>query len=148
MADQVPEFLVTRDVILESFVPPIGTSTFFDMVNDGRIAKAKAPRGYYRLNETRKRLGMPPILERPVSEREKLSRRVLVQVALKVCLPHLILQPSELLDRRWLDQVDADELEKLVAGFDQELAAYSSDDEKLEYAQGVLDAAYLAEKKK
>jgi hypothetical protein len=42
-----------------------GKSTFFDLVKRGKIAKVRGLRGYYRLNESLRRLGLPAVQQIP-----------------------------------------------------------------------------------
>jgi hypothetical protein len=57
------DFAVRREIITSLFAPPIGKSTFFDLVKRGKIAKVGGLRGYYRLNESLRRLGLPAVLQ-------------------------------------------------------------------------------------
>ena len=56
-----PEFAVRREVIQAFFFPPIAKSTFYDLVRRGKIASVHGVRGYYRLNESLRRLGMSAV---------------------------------------------------------------------------------------
>jgi hypothetical protein len=58
-----PDFAVRREVIEGYFEPKIGRSTFFDLVESGKIVRVKGLRGYYRLNESLRRLGLPVVQE-------------------------------------------------------------------------------------
>lgn len=57
-SSEYPEFAVRREAISGFFQPPLPTSTFHDLVNRGRIIPIKGLRGFYKLNESLKRLGL------------------------------------------------------------------------------------------
>ena len=116
------EFAVRREVIERLFDPPIGRSTFFDLVERGKIAKVKGLRGYYRLNESLRRLGMPEVEKPPgnAGDESSLNDRILADFALSLCIPELP-EPSELLSA---------------------LKGLKALPERLAFAQGARDAAY------
>lgn len=61
--DDYPEFAVTREKLSAFFSPPLAKSTFYDLVNRGKIFPVAGVRGYYRLNASLRKLGMPPVKE-------------------------------------------------------------------------------------
>ena len=65
---EVPEFAVTFETIRHFFYPPLARSTFHDLVNRGKIIPLKALRGYYLMNESRRRLGLNALLKIPTPE--------------------------------------------------------------------------------
>ncbi len=52
---------VRRERIQALTDPPVPKSTFFDWVKKGKVVRAKGLRGYYLLNKTRKKLGLPQV---------------------------------------------------------------------------------------
>lgn len=52
---------VRKDVIDTLFDPPIARSTFYKKVDDGVVVKCRGIDGYYRLNATRAKLGLPQV---------------------------------------------------------------------------------------
>ena len=135
------DFGVRREVIQNFFEPPIGKSTFFDLVNRGKIAEVKELRGYYRLNESLRRLGLPQVDELPRAAAGGLDKRVLADIALDLCMPDELPVPSELLTQA-LSADDVLEVLRLQGGYAQELSALHSHEERMAFAQGVKDAAY------
>ena len=53
-----PEFGVRRATISSFFSPQLASSTFHDLVKKGRIVPIKGLRGFYRLNDSLRRLGL------------------------------------------------------------------------------------------
>ena len=70
-----PDFAVRSEVIRRFFHPPIGKSTFYDLVKRGRIAQVHGLRGYYRLNESLRRLGLPAVDQLNQNHDDTLSTR-------------------------------------------------------------------------
>jgi hypothetical protein len=136
------EFAVRREVLERFFDPPIGRSTFFDLVERGKIAKVKGLRGYYRLNESLRRLGMPEVEKLPGNggSNEPLSARILVDLALSLCIPDLP-EPSELLTHA-LSGEEVLKVLRLQRAYDFALLGIESLPERLAFAQGVRDAAF------
>ena len=62
---EYPEFAVTRQRLSSYFSPPLARSTFYDLVNRGKIQPVSGVRGYYRLNASLQRMGMPVVKELP-----------------------------------------------------------------------------------
>jgi hypothetical protein len=60
-----PEFPVKREVICSMFTPPLPKSTFYDRVNEGKIIPMPKLSGYYLLNASLHRLGLPLAKELP-----------------------------------------------------------------------------------
>jgi hypothetical protein len=89
------DVFVTREVIMALFDPPLKPSTFHNRANKGDFVLCKGLRGYYALNATRKKLGMP--LVDPETYRDKLAQadeseraRQLLHAALAVTVPEAI----------------------------------------------------------
>jgi len=53
-----PEFAVRAEVICRFFSPPLASSTFYDFVNKGKIVRSKGIRGFFKLNDSLRRLGL------------------------------------------------------------------------------------------
>jgi len=145
MTEKEQDFAVTRDVIMKFFSPPIGTTTFYDLVKRSKIAPVPGLRGYYRLNESLKRLKLPPVTKRPYSEKEKDSIMVLSQLALNLLMPGKILTPPQLLDR-WLTVTETEKLKEMVKQFRAALDKFETDEDRMDFAQGVMDGAYMSMK--
>lgn len=54
-----PEFGVRWETIGSFFSPPLASSTFYDLVNKGKIVPMKGLRGFYCLNDSLRRLRLP-----------------------------------------------------------------------------------------
>ena len=63
--DDFSEFPVKREKFCGMFSPPLPKSTFYDRVREGKITPMKQCSGYYLLNASRVRLGLPPVKELP-----------------------------------------------------------------------------------
>jgi len=135
------DFGVRREVIQNFFEPPIGKSTFFDLVNRGKVAEIKELRGFYRLNESLRRLGLSQVEEIPRSAAGGLDKRVLADFALDLCMPDELPVPSEILSQA-LSADDVLEVIRLQGVYSQGLSALHSREERIAFAQGVKDAAY------
>jgi len=136
------EFAVRREVLERLFDPPIGRSTFFDLVERGKIAKVRGLRGYYRLNESLRRLGMPEVEKLPGNGLDDgpLNDRVLADFALTLCVPELP-EPSELLTHA-LSGEDVLTVLRLQRSYSFALKGIKTLPDRLAFAQGVRDAAY------
>jgi len=76
-----PEYAVRRETISRYFHPPLPSSTFHDFVSKGKILPMKGIRGFYRLNESLKRLGLREVPCLPV-EASKRSVEDILRLAL------------------------------------------------------------------
>jgi len=136
------EFAVRREVLDRLFDPPIGKSTFFDLVERGKIAKVRGLRGYYRLNESLRRLGMPEVEKLPGNggDDSALNERVLADFALSLCIPELP-EPSELLTHA-LTGAEVLTVLRLQRSYSFALKGIKALPDRLAFAQGARDAAY------
>jgi hypothetical protein len=146
MKESSPEFAVNREVLMKYFKPKIGKSTFYDLVQRGKIAEVHGLRGYYRLNESLRRLGLPAVDQLPSDERtsDGLSDRALVDIALSICMPDELPVPSELLAHA----LTADEVLKvgsLQRAYSVALSDIHDRRARLNFAQGVRDAGMTME---
>jgi len=137
------DFAVRREVLDKFFEPPISKSAFYDLVKRGKIAELKELRGFYRLNESLRRLGLPPVDQLPRAPAGGLDKRVLADIALDLCTPDEQPIPSELLDQA-LTGDEVLEVVRLKGAYRQELSTLHSREERLAFAQGVKDAAYMS----
>lgn len=55
------DLCVRREDIEKLFHPAPGKTTFYRLINEGLIVQARGVSGYYLLNKTRVRLGLPPV---------------------------------------------------------------------------------------
>lgn len=147
------DLYVTRQVILEFFDPPPGRSTFFEWVNAGKIVSAgsgKVLKGYYALNASLQRLGLPLIDVSRYRERMKkvpavARERQLLFAAMAALSEEVLLCPADELPRE-LTPGDVEKIKGYVEmhrpALDPDLgsAHFLSDGlRRLAYAGGVLD---------
>jgi len=79
------------------FGPPIGRSTFYNLVRRGVIVKIKEVQGYYLLNESLVRLGLPHMSGLPATPDAARRERQLVELALYLAAPDVVPEPSWML---------------------------------------------------
>ena len=134
-----PEYAVRRETISGYFHPPLPSSTFHDLVNRGKILPVKGLRGFYRLNESLKRLGLREVAQ-PPSETPSRSMEDIVRLAFTSIDPETFPPPSWMLSQNELEPRDQDHA-RLVADLHRAaIHALPSFQEKAAYAAGVLDA--------
>ncbi|MCW1886735.1 hypothetical protein OKA04_18495 [Luteolibacter flavescens] len=138
-----PEFAVDRDTLIGFFHPPIGKSTFHDLVGKGLILPVKGLRGFYRLNESLVRLGLRPVASMPKDTAR--SGEDLMRWAFTMVDPILFPSPS------WMLRDQPTDLERqtaqLIASVHRlHVEAFESVEEKLAYAAGALDAQNLLDR--
>lgn len=132
-----------RETITRFFQPPIGKSTFHDLVAKGRILPVKGLRGFYRLNESLARLGLRPVAELPKEFRR--SGEDLARWAFSMLDSQLFPEPS------WLLFSDPTEIEEqaamLMASVHRPyLHGLESIEEKLAYVAGAIDAQCMLDR--
>lgn len=134
-----PEYVVRRETISQYFHPPLPRSTFHDLVNKGKVVPFKHLKGFYYLNGSLRRLGMPEVSELP-KEPEHRTTEDIVRFAFSVMDPDVFPAPAWLLDIEAIDSRDADHAALLIEKHGTALAALDSDRLKHAYLQGALDA--------
>ncbi len=139
-----PEFVVRRETISAYFHPPLPTSTFHDLVNKGKIVPFKLLRGFYKLNESLKRLGLKEVESLP-AEVQKRSMTEILQLAFTLIDPLIFPMPPWLMTVEALDDKDADHALLLSNIHREELDLCESIQEKLAYFNGVLSAQAIRE---
>jgi hypothetical protein len=137
-----PEYVVRRETISRYFNPPLPRSTFHDLVNKGKVVPFKHLKGFYHLNGSLRRLGLPEVAELP-KEPALRSSEDIVRLAFSVMDPDLFPAPSWLLDVEAIDSRDTDHAALLIEKHGVALATLDSDRLKHAYLQGTLDAHHL-----
>src|SRR5690606_36942399 len=99
-----PEFGVKRKVICRFFSPPLPSSTFHDFVNKGKIIPIKDIRGFYKLNESLKRLGLREVYSLPTEAKRSLED--VTRLALTLIDPLVFPAPSWLLGVEIMEERD------------------------------------------
>ena len=122
------------------FEPPIGKSTFYDLVQQGVVVQVPAPRGYYKLNTSLARLGLKGVSAIPRAG--GVGPVEVTALALWMAAPDLCPCPPWMLDLEpTQDQSRTATAQAEI--FRRELGSLESVAEKREFIQGVLDMAYL-----
>jgi len=139
-----PEYAVRAEVIGRYFSPPLASSTFHDFVNKGKIVPLKGIRGFYKLNDSLRRLGLREVARFP-AEIQKRTIEDIVRLAFTLIDRDLFPEPSWLLFEEAIGLNDAEHA-RLIA--DQHRDKVESHDHvklKLAYFQGVIDWAAMME---
>lgn len=140
-----PEYAVRRETICGYFHPPLPRSTFHDLVNQGKITPFKHLRGFYKLNDSLRRLGLKEVAELP-KEAPTRSTEDIIRFAFSVIDPEVFTDPSWLLDEEMIDERDADHAMHIIEKHRAEVEQIADYQLKLAYLQGVLDAAHMQNK--
>ena len=140
------EFAVRAEVISRYFSPPLASSTFYDLVKKGKIVRFKGLRGFFKLNESLRRLGLQEETELPEWKASAHSTEDIIRLAFNAMDSQLFPGPTWLLDAETLDERDFSHASMIFQRYVAAVEALQSDREKIGYFQGVLDAAYLQEK--
>lgn len=154
------DIYVRREDILKYFNPPPKRSTFYDWRDQGLVVPAgssKVLKGYYKLNASLKRLGLPiqdikAWRTENLKNEGNLRERSLIFTALAVLTEELMLCPADEF-ATGLNEKELNSLGKVyeahrkylditVESFEEEGSVYPLKDirERLAYAGGVLDA--------
>ena len=139
-----PEFAVRRETIGRFFDPPLPRSTFHDLVNKGKIVPLKDLRGFYRLNDSLRRLGLREVPSLPECDSQRSSEDIL-RLALTLIDPEIFPAPSWMLSVEALDMRDADHARLLADKHADHINGLPNIQLKLAYAAGVLDANFKLE---
>ena len=136
-----PEFVVRRETISRFFYPPMPRSTFHDCVNKGKIIPLKGLRGFYKLNESLRRMGLREVGKLPEDPPSKTTEEIIL-LAFHSIDPDVFPAPSWLMDEAAIDGKDA---ELIFAQHAEEVTALGFDRDKYHYLQGVLDSYWIKE---
>jgi hypothetical protein len=137
-----PEFGVRYETIRDFFSPPLARSTFHDLVNKGQIIPMKGLKGFYLMNESRRRLGFKELREIPKGETR--SMEDVVRLAFTLIDDLLFPAPSWLLHVGSICVEDVDYAVALADRYRDQIDSYAEVELKLAYFQGVLDYASVA----
>jgi hypothetical protein len=102
-----PEFAVRADVIGRYFSPSLASSTFHDFVNKGKIVPLKGIRGFYKLNDSLRRLGLREVASLP-SEIQKRSLEDIMRFAFTLIDRNLFPEPTWASEAEVIDLRDMD----------------------------------------
>jgi len=90
----IPEHAVDQETLMRFFRPPVGRSTFYNLVKRGVIVKLKEVKGYYLLNESLIQLGLQPVSELPVNPNAAQREQELQKLAMSMAAPDVEPKPK------------------------------------------------------
>ena len=137
-----PEYGVRKETICGYFSPPMPSSTFYDRVNEGIVVPIKNMRGFYKLNESLKRLGLREVSELPAVPVARSSEDML-RLAFHLIEPEVFPAPGWFLITEYLTSAEIHHLDLIVEKHEAIMEEYEEDRLKIGYFQGVLDAESL-----
>lgn len=143
-ASQGPEFIVRRQAFDQYFDRPMPSSTFFDLVEDGKILAWPQMRGRYYLNRSLKKLGLPTVTELPEPACTR-GLEDIARLAFTIIDPIVFPAPPWMLTEEFIDIMAADHARRMADQYREKVETCKSIEEKLAYFAGVLDAQVLIE---
>lgn len=144
-ATDFPEFVVTRESFNRYFEKPLPTSTFHDLVNSGKITPFQHLRGHYLLNASLRRLGLKEVRELPQPPPTP-SLEDIVRLAFSLIDHELFPEPSWIMYADGIEVKDVDHALRLADLHRNEVQSFDEAGLKVNYFQGVLDAAFMMQK--
>ena len=142
---ELAEFAVHWETIAKFFHPPLPRSSFYDLVNKGKIVPLKDMRGYYRLNASLKRLGLPGVESIPGSSVE-LSNEEIVRFAFWLIDDLYFAAPSWASSDFVLGDLDDKYAAHVLKIHEAHVNELDAPELKVSYFQGVIDAVASEEK--
>lgn len=137
----IPDLAVDQETLMRFFGPPIGKSTFYNLVRRGVIVKMQEVQGYYLLNESLVRLGLPHVSGLPVTPDAARRERQLVELALSLAAPDVVPVPSWMLTDARLTAHEKSHVALLSMHHHRKMQDITLQPDRVAYLQGVLDAA-------
>ena len=134
-----PEYAVRRETISGFFDPPLARSTFHDFVNKGIILPIKGIRGFYRLNDSLRRLGLREVPKIP-KEDSRRSQEDVLRLAFTLIDAVLFPVPGWLMREGEVEFREEEHARLLADLYRPEMESLGSYQEKLALAAGLLDA--------
>jgi hypothetical protein len=141
-----PEYGVNSEIIRGFFDPPMASSTFYDLVNKGKITPLPGIRGFYKLNDSLRRLGLREV-QKPPKDVPKRSTQDIIRLAFHLIDPGLFTAPIWFGKTEMIEIADFHHAELIVAQHSANLAGLEGegDRSKVHYLQGVLDISEIME---
>ena len=133
-----PEFAVRRESFDSYFDKPLPRSTFHDLVGKGIVVPLKGLKGFYKLNDSLRRLGLREVPSLPDVTRR--SGEELVRLAFTLIDPDLFPAPSWMAREDPLDAQDVDHALRIAEKHRANVEALQTPQEKLAYQAGALDS--------
>jgi len=139
----ITDHAVDQETLMRFFGPPIGKSTFYNLVRKGVIVKMKEVQGYYLLNESLVRLGLPHVSELPAPPDAAWRERQLTELALSLAAPDVVPRPSWMLTDDRLTAHERSHVALLAMSHFRELQKITLQPERLAYVTGAFDACEM-----
>lgn len=139
-----PEYGVNAEVIRRFFDPPLASSTFYDLVSKGRVTPLPGIRGFYKLNDSLRRLGLREVAK-PPQDVPKRSTEDIIRLGFHLIDPGVFTAPTWLLLAEVIDAADYHHAEQVAARHSAQLAELDNDQMKTNYLQGVLNITAIME---
>ncbi len=139
-----PEYGVRRELISSYFDPPLARSTFHDLVNKGQIVPMKGLRGFYRLNDSLRRLGLREVPNLPESTNR--SGEDLVRLAFTLIDPDLFPSPPWLLFENAIDQTLVDHVLRIAEKHRDPITSLDGVVAKLAHFGGALECQAMIDR--
>lgn len=139
-----PEFPVKRGFLCSMFNPPLAKSTFYDRVNEGKIVSMKGFPGYFLLNASLHRLGLPMRRELPASISSR-NLEDITRLAFTLIDRDLFPAPPWMLTVDAIEAKDWDLARRIADEHRDKIALMDHVHLKLAHFSGVLDAAVMRE---
>lgn len=133
------EFPVKRQKFCEMFSPPLARSTFYDWVRAGKITPMKQCSGYFLLNASRVRLGLPPLKEIPGGVGER-SLEDITRLAFTLIDPRTFPAPPWMLTVSAISVKDLDHALRIADQNREEISVMEHAEFKLAHFARRLDA--------
>jgi hypothetical protein len=139
-----PEYAVRAEVIGRFFDPPLASSTFHDLVKKGKIVPLKDLRGFYKLNDSLRRLHLREVQELPTPPVEP-GLQDITRLGFTFIDPLLFPAPQWTLAVEVIDPKTCDHALRVAEQHRASVEALDHVVLKLAYFQGVLDVAFMIE---
>jgi hypothetical protein len=140
----IPDHAVDQATLMRFFGPPIGKSTFYNLVKRGVIQKINEVQGYYLLNESLVRLGLPPVSELPATPDAAQREIQLVELALHLVAPDVARSPRWMLGNPKLTDPEKSHVALLAMHHQREMEGLTERAVRAAYIDGVLDFFEIA----
>jgi hypothetical protein len=142
LPEDMPEYAVDKDTLMQFFRPPIGKSKFYELQQDGFIVPVEGVKGRYRLNLSLARLGLVPVKKLPSGPDERQEEERMVRLALWLAAPDAIESPAWLLDEDPPSEMQGSAAMR-AAWYYRDLEKMGRAEERRSYVEGVLDALHM-----
>jgi len=140
-----PEYGVNAEVIRRFSDPPLASSTFYDLVSKGKVTPLPGIRGFYKLNDSLRRLLGLREVAKPPQDVPKRSTEEIIRLGFHLIDPGVFTAPTWLLLAEVIDSADYHHAEQVAARHSAQVAELEHDQLKSNYLQGVLTITAIME---